>query len=89
MPLTYGRNVHEAATGARTLTNAEGLAANRQFNIAARSFADANPMAGESGAPVYSLVSREGPDHAPRFVVEAPFSTPTASSCAQPRSKGN
>jgi ribonuclease-3 len=25
---------------------------------------------GESGAPVYNLVSREGPDHAPRFVIE-------------------
>ena len=25
---------------------------------------------GGSGAPVYSLISREGPDHAPRFVVE-------------------
>lgn len=25
---------------------------------------------GEAGAPVYGLVSREGPDHAPRFVVE-------------------
>ena len=24
---------------------------------------------GESGAPVYSLISREGPDHAPRFVI--------------------
>jgi ribonuclease-3 len=29
---------------------------------------------GESGAPVYSLVSRDGPDHAPRFVVEAKVS---------------
>jgi ribonuclease-3 len=26
---------------------------------------------GEGGAPVYVLVTREGPDHAPRFVVEA------------------
>jgi len=26
---------------------------------------------GESGAPVYTLVSRKGPDHAPRFTVEA------------------
>jgi len=25
---------------------------------------------GESGAPVYSLIAREGPDHAPRFVIE-------------------
>lgn len=25
---------------------------------------------GESGAPVYTLVSRAGPDHAPRFVIE-------------------
>lgn len=25
---------------------------------------------GESGAPVYTLVMREGPDHAPRFVIE-------------------
>jgi ribonuclease-3 len=25
---------------------------------------------GESGAPAYSLVGREGPDHAPRFVVQ-------------------
>lgn len=25
---------------------------------------------GESGAPLYRLVSRDGPDHAPRFVVE-------------------
>jgi ribonuclease-3 len=24
---------------------------------------------GESGAPVYSLIGREGPDHAPRFMV--------------------
>lgn len=26
---------------------------------------------GESGAPVYTLIERAGPDHAPRFVVEA------------------
>jgi ribonuclease-3 len=26
---------------------------------------------GEAGAPAYALVTREGPDHAPRFVVEA------------------
>ncbi|HWC62379.1 MAG TPA: putative dsRNA-binding protein, partial [Rhizomicrobium sp.] len=25
---------------------------------------------GRGGAPVYNLVTREGPDHAPRFVVE-------------------
>jgi ribonuclease III len=25
---------------------------------------------GESGAPVYTLLSRKGPDHAPRFSVE-------------------
>jgi ribonuclease-3 len=25
---------------------------------------------GQGGAPVYSLITREGPDHAPRFVVE-------------------
>jgi ribonuclease-3 len=29
---------------------------------------------GESGAPVYGLVSREGPDHAPRFVVQVQVS---------------
>jgi len=25
----------------------------------------------DSGAPVYALIGREGPDHAPRFLVEA------------------
>lgn len=29
---------------------------------------------GESGAPVYTLISRKGPDHAPRFTVEAKVS---------------
>jgi sulfonate transport system substrate-binding protein len=35
----------EAATGARTLANATGLAPNRQFYLASRVFADANPAA--------------------------------------------
>jgi len=35
----------EAATGARTLTDAVGLAPNRQFYFATRKFADANPAA--------------------------------------------
>ena len=29
---------------------------------------------GKSGAPVYSLISRDGPDHAPRFIVEVSVS---------------
>lgn len=33
----------EAATGARTLADGEGLVANHQFYLAAKSFADANP----------------------------------------------
>lgn len=35
----------EAATGARTLANATGLAPNRQFYLASRAFADASPAA--------------------------------------------
>ena len=35
----------EAATGARTLTDAVGLAPNRQFYLATKKFADANPAA--------------------------------------------
>src|SRR5207245_6483715 len=35
----------EAATGARTLTNGEGLVSNHQFYLASKSFVDANPKA--------------------------------------------
>ncbi|MGB7100404.1 MAG: sulfonate ABC transporter substrate-binding protein [Xanthobacteraceae bacterium] len=38
----------EAATGARTLTDATGLAPNRQFYLASRKFTDANPSVADA-----------------------------------------
>ena len=71
----------EAATGARTLTDATGLAPNRQFYLAGQKFADADSAAvdailAESPTSTDGLTARKGPlrrNSAPASAFRCPF----------------